>query len=43
MEQFKHHVTLHKDGSYSVGVSLDQGYMTPDDFTILAELAKNIM
>ena len=40
MEQFKHHVTLHKDGSYSVGVSLDQGYMTPDDFTILAELAK---
>ena len=40
MEQFKHHVSLHKDGTYSVGVSIDQGYMTPDDFAVLSELAK---
>ena len=40
MEQFKHHVSQHKDGTYSVGVSIDQGYMTPDDFILLSELAK---
>lgn len=40
MEQFKHHVSMHKDGTYSVGVSIDQGYMTPDDFAQLSELAK---
>ena len=39
MEQFKHHVSLHKDGTYSVGVSIDQGYMTPSDFRILSDLA----
>lgn len=40
MEPFKYHVTQHKDGTYSVGVSIDQGYMTPDDFLVLAQLAK---
>lgn len=40
MEQFKHHVSQHKDGTYSVSVSIDQGYMTPDDFILLSELAK---
>lgn len=40
MEQFKHHVSQHKDGTYSVGVSIDQGYMTPDDFILLSGLAK---
>lgn len=40
MEQFKHHVSQHKDGTYSLGVSIDQGYMTPDDFAVLSALAK---
>ena len=40
MEQFKHHVSQHKDGTYSLGVSIDQGYMTPEDLAILSQLAK---
>lgn len=40
MEQFKCHVSLHKDGTYSLAVSIDQGYMTPDDFILLSSLAK---
>ena len=40
MEPFKHHVSLHKDGTYSLGVSIDQGYMTPEDLIVLAQLAQ---
>ncbi len=40
MEQFKHHVSQHRDGTYSLGISIDQGYMTPEDFTTLSDLAK---
>ena len=40
MEQFKHHVSQHKDGTYSLGVSIDQGYMTPEDLSVLSALAK---
>ena len=40
MEQFKHHVSQHRDGTYSLGISIDQGYMTPEDFTTLSHLAK---
>lgn len=29
--EFKTHVTLHKDGTYSLGVNLDYGFMSPDD------------
>ena len=38
--EFKTHVTLHKDGTYSLGVNLDYGFMSPDDMIKLAELAK---
>ena len=38
MEQFKHHVSQHKDGTYSLGVSIDQGYMTPEDLASLLML-----
>ena len=40
MEPFKHSVTQHKDGTYSLGVSIDQGYMTPEDLLILSQLAQ---
>ena len=40
MEQFKHHVSQHRDGTYSLGISIDQGYMTPEDFITLSDLAK---
>lgn len=41
MEQkFNYHVTLHKDDTYSLAISIDQGYMKPEDFVILADLAK---
>ena len=35
--EFKTHVTLHKDGTYSLGVNLDYGFMSPDDMIKLAE------
>lgn len=38
--EFKHGVTLHKDETYALSVSLDLGYMTPDDLITLANLAK---
>lgn len=38
--EFKTHVTLHKDGTYSLGVNLDYGFMSPDDMIKLAELAQ---
>ena len=38
--EFKHKVTLQKDGKYSVGISIDQGFMKPDDLIKLGELAK---
>jgi len=40
MDQFKHHVTLHQDGTYSMGISINFGYMTPDDLIALGNLAK---
>lgn len=40
MEQFKHHVSQHRDGTYSLGISIDQGYMTPEDLITLSDLAK---
>ena len=39
-QQFNYHVTLHKDNTYSLAVSIDQGYMLPEDFVAVAELAK---
>lgn len=38
--EFKTHATLHKDGTYSIGVNLDYGFMSPDDLISIAELAK---
>ena len=38
--EFKTHATLHKDGTYSIGVNLDYGFMSPDDLIKIAELAK---
>ena len=37
---FKCPVTLHKDGTYTVTFSVDFGNFTPDDFIIIAHLAK---
>ena len=38
--EFKTHATLHKDGTYSIGVNLDYGFMSPDDLISIAELAR---
>lgn len=38
--EFKTHVTLHKDGTYSLGVNIDYGFLSPDDLIKIAELAK---
>jgi len=39
-KSFKHGVTLHKDGTYSMGISINYGYMTPDDLITLGNIAK---
>lgn len=39
-KSFKHGVTLHKDGTYSMGISINFGYMTPDDLITLGNIAK---
>lgn len=39
-KSFKHNVTLHKDGTYSMGISINYGYMTPDELIALANIAK---
>lgn len=38
--EFKHKATVQKDGKYSVGISIDQGFMNPDDLIVLGNLAK---
>ncbi len=40
MTEFSTHVTEHANGTYALGVSINQGFMTPDDFIMLADLAK---
>lgn len=38
--EFKTTASLHKDGTHSLGVNLDYGFMTPDDLVKISELAK---
>lgn len=39
-QTFTHGVTLHKDGTYALQLSIDFGYMTPDDLITIGQIAK---